>query len=242
MPLRDFLGLPLRVFQGVNQRLSESPKKNVNSKINLALAAAGAAGAVASLIGQIPSALAGPTLTGNSTQTYDAGATFSLQTGQSFEAIGNYSGTVNPFAVTETGTGLGNLPVAGILGAGTSTLTAAFDRNGFANTVNTGSTLATPSLAVQAGIIQLGGSAPTACVTTGPCVNGVPTNALKAGLPLAIVLNQNATSGLPSVDLVGASSDTGIVGASITSELIGSTGATGSITDSLTVINSLSAF
>ena len=216
----------------------------MNSKINLALAAAGAAGAVASLIGQIPSALAGPTLTGNSTQTYDAGATFSLQTGQSFEAIGNYTGTVNPFAVTETQTGLNNLPVAGILGAGTSTLTAAFDRNGFASTVNTGSTLATPSLAVQAGIIQLGGRAPTACVTTGPCPGGIPGTTVKAGLPLAIVLNQGTgtNNGVPTVSLVGASSDTGIVGASITSELIGATGATGSITDSLTVINSLSAF
>ena len=215
----------------------------MNSKINLALAAAGAAGAVASLIGQIPAALAGPTLTGNSTQTYDAGATFSLQTGQSFEAIGTFSGTVNPFAVTATQTDLDNVPVAGILGAGTSTLTAAFDRNGFANSVNTASTLATPSLAVQAGIIQLGGSAPTACVTTGPCPGGAPGSTVKAGLPLAIVLNQGTSAGtVNNITLVGSNTPDGIVGASITSELIGATGATGSITESLTVINSLTAF
>jgi hypothetical protein len=68
-----------------------------------------------------------------------AGANFSLQSGQSFEAA-----------------------------------------------VNSASTLATPSLAVQAGIIQLGGNAPTANVTTA----NIPTAAggnIKVGLSFGIV-------------------------------------------------------
>ena len=72
----------------------------MNPKINLALAAASAAGAAFSLIAQIPAAIAGPTLTGNTTRTFSAGADFNLQSGQSFEAIG-LTGAVTPFAVTE---------------------------------------------------------------------------------------------------------------------------------------------
>lgn len=212
----------------------------ISKKINLVLVAASAAGAAASLVSQIPAALAGPTLTGNATQTYSAGANYSLQSGQSFEAVGNFVGTVNPFAVTENVAGISNVPVAATLNAGTSTLTAAFDRNGFANAVNSASTLATPSLAVQAGIIQLGGNAPTANVTTA----NIPTAAggnIKAGLSLGLVLNQGA-SGIPSVTLTGAGSDTGLIGASITSSANGASAATASLSESLTVINSLSAF
>jgi len=56
----------------------------------------------------------------------------------------------------------------------------------FEAAVNSASTLATPSLAVQASIIQLGGNAPTANVTT----PNIPTAAggnIKAGLSLGIV-------------------------------------------------------
>ena len=115
-----------------------------------------------------------------------AGANFSLQSGQSFEAVGNDAGVINPFAVTENIVGISNVPVAATLNAGVSTLTATFDRNGFANAVNSASMLATPSLADQAGVIQLGGNAPTANVTTAT----IPTPAggnIKAGLSLGIV-------------------------------------------------------
>ena len=134
----------------------------MNSKLKLALVAASAAGAAASLIGQIPAALAGPSLSGTSTQNFGAGAAFNLQSAQSFEAVGATSATITPFApsaftaagVASSG-GFTGTPIAGLLNAGTSTLTAAFDRNGFDNTSTlTNSSLATPSFAVQAGIIN----------------------------------------------------------------------------------------
>jgi len=212
----------------------------VNPKIKLALAAASAAGAASSIIGQIPAALAGPTLTGSTNKVYDAGAQFSLQSGQSFEAIGNYSGLVTPFAVTAIQSDLGNVPVAGVLNAGTSTLTAAFDSNGFANTSGSSSTSGSPSFAIQAGIIQLGGNAPTAFVTTaGPAT-------LKAGLSLGLVLNQGtgtgSNAGVPTINITGAAEVGGVIGASINAEAIGAIGTTGSLSNTLTVINSLSAF
>ncbi len=141
--------------------------------------------------------------------------------------------------MTATSAGLDNTPVAGDLNAGTSTLTAAFDRNGFLNTANT------TSFAVQAGVISLGGNAPTAGVTTGPVGStGAPATVgiIKAGLSLGIVLNQDTTTGLPSIAITGAGSDTGIVGASITSQAIGASAASGSFNDNLTVVNSLTAF
>ena len=208
----------------------------MNSKINLALAAASAAGAAFSLISQIPAAVAGPTLTGNSTQTFGAGANYNLQSGQSFEAIGS-TGSVTPFAVTATVAGITNVPVAGGLNAGTSTLTAAFDVNGFNATTNTGSTLATPSFAVQAGIISLGGNAASAGVTTASAGTQV-----RAGLALDLVLNQDATDGIPSIVIAGASTPTGIIGASITSQAVGASATNGEFSNSLTVINTLSAF
>ena len=212
------------------------PKKNVNSKINLALAAASAAGAAFSLISQIPAAIAGPSLTGNSTQTFGAGASYNLQSGQSFEAIGA-TGAVTPFAVTATVAGITNVPVAATLNAGTSTLTAAFDTNGFNNTIDTASTVATPSFAVQAGIISLGGNAPTAGLTTASAGTQV-----RAGLALDLVLNQSATTGVNSIVIAGSSSPSGIIGASINSQAIGASATNGEFSNSLTVINTLSAF
>jgi hypothetical protein len=194
------------------------------------------------LIGQgslLSGAQAGPSFSSNSNQTYNAGANFNLQQGQSFQATGNYSGTVSPFAVTEEVVGIDNAPVAGDLNAGTSTLTAAFDRNGFLNTANTA------SFAVQAGVISLGGNAPSAGVTTGPVGStGAPATVgiLKAGLALGLVLNQSTTGGVPSITLTGAGSNSGIIGASITSQAIGASAASGTFDDNLTVVNSLTAF
>ena len=214
----------------------------MNPKLKLSLAAAGAGIA---LIGQgslTSAAIAGPSFSASSNLNYGASAEFNLQQAQSFEAIGNYSGTVSPFAVTATSSGLNNTPVAGDLNAGTSTLTAAFDRNGFLNTANN------TSFAVQAGVISLGGNAPTAGVTTGPVdattgapLTGSTNGVIKAGLSLGIVLNQGNT-GVPSISITGAASNSGIVGASISSQAIGASAAVGNFSDSLTVINSLTAF
>lgn len=205
----------------------------MNPKLKLSLAAAGAGFA---LIGQgtmVSQALAGPTLSGTSIQTYQAGAAFSLQSGQSFEAIGNYAGTITPFAVTENVSGITNTPVAATLNAGVSTLTAAFDQQGLSGT---NSTFDGPSLAVQAGIIQLGGNAPTNNVTTGSPVS------VSAGLTKGLVLNQSTSGGVQTITLTGAGTDTGLIGASITSQAIGATQVTGSLVENLTVINSLTAF
>ena len=221
----------------------------MNTKLKLALVAASAAGAAASLIGQIPAALAGPTLSGTSTQNFGAGAAFNLQSAQSFEAVGATSATIAPFAPsaftagtttpTATNGGFTGTPLAGLLNAGTSTLTAAFDRNGFDTSVSNNSSLATPSFAVQAAIIPLGGNFPTAGITTAT-TDSSGTN-IKTNLALGIVLNQNAASGVPAITIAG-SGGTSIIGASITSQSVGASQTTGTFSDSLTVVNSLSAF
>jgi hypothetical protein len=210
----------------------------MNPKLKLSLAAAGAGFALIGQGSMLSQANAGPTFSATSSQTYNAGANFNLQQAQSFSATGNYSGTVSPFAVTAStittnasnGTFAG---VAGNLSAGTSTLTAAFDRDGFQNDPEN------KSFAVQAGVISLGGNAPSAGITTGlPATTGIVT----AGVALGIVFNQSTTTGVPSIAITGASSDSGIIGASITSQLIGGSAASGTFGDNLTVINSLSAF
>jgi hypothetical protein len=142
---------------------------------------------------------------------------------------------IDLFAVTEQSTAslsATNFPgIAGNLSAGTSTLTAAFDRNSFLDNANN------TSLAVQAGVIGLGGNAPTAGVTTATTASPVT-----ARVALNIVLDQNTTSGVPSISVSGAGSNTGVIGASITSQAFGASAATGIFSDSQTVINSLTAF
>jgi hypothetical protein len=208
----------------------------MNPKLQLSLSLAGAGLALIGQGAMLGGAQAGPSLSVTSSQTYNAGANFNLQQAQTFSATGNYSGTVTPFAVTastittapSSSTFAG---VAGNLSAGTSTLTAAFDRDGFQdNADNT-------SFAVQAGVIGLGGNAPTAGITTSSSGTIVT-----AGVASNIVFNQNTSSGVPSVTLIGAGSNSGVIGASITSQTLGSSAATGNFSDSLTVINSLSAF
>lgn len=207
----------------------------MNPRLQLSLSLAGAGLALISQGALMSGAQAGPTLNATSGQSYNAGANFNLQQAQTFSATGNFSGTVSPFAVTEstvtTNASAGTFAgVAGNLSAGTSTLTAAFDKNGFQDTTET------TSLAVQAGVISLGGSAPTDGLTTDAATP------ITAGLALGIVFNQNTTSGVPSIALAGAGSDTGIISASITSQAIGGSAASGNITETLSVINSLSAF
>jgi hypothetical protein len=207
----------------------------MNPKLQLTLSLAGAGLA---LIGQgslLSSAQAGPSLSVTSSQTYNAGANFNLQQAQTFSATGDYSGTVTPFAITAstitTNASASTFAgVAGNLSAGTSTLTAAFDRNGFQDDANN------TSFAVQAGVIGLGGTAPTAGITT------ASTPLVTAGVATNIVFNQNTISGVPSITLTGAGNNSGLIGASITSQTLGSSAATGNFSDSLTVINSLSAF
>ncbi|MEB3308406.1 MAG: hypothetical protein VKK98_09695 [Cyanobacteriota bacterium] len=207
----------------------------MNPKLQLSLSLAGAGLALISQGVFLPRAQAGPSFSSTSSQNYNAGANFNLQQAQTFSATGNYSGTVSPFAVTEstvtTNASAGTFAgVAGNLSAGTSTLTAAFDKNGFQDTDQT------TSFAVQAGVISLGGSAPTDGITT------QATTPITAGLSLGVVFNQNTTSGVPSIAITGAGSDTGIVGASITSQAIGASASSGNFTDTLTVVNSLTAF
>jgi hypothetical protein len=204
----------------------------MNPKLKLSLTVAGAGLAVIGQGSMMSEALAGPSLTGNSTQTFEAGADYNLQYGQSIEVIGNTSNTLNPFQVT-AGTVTGVTAVGVLEGnAGTSTLTASFDRNGFGAATNTSSTLATPSFAVQAAIVPLGGQAGTGGITTA-------TSAIIFATPTAVVLNQTSAAGIV---VTGAGTDTGIIGASITAENQGASGVTGSFSDSLTVINSLTAF
>jgi hypothetical protein len=207
----------------------------MNPKLRLNLAAAGAGIALIGQGSMISQAIAGPSLSATSIQNYNAGANFNLQQAQSFSATGNYSGVVEPFAVTAQSAAASsttNFPgIAGNLSAGTSTLTAAFDRNGFVdNAQNT-------SFAVQAGVIGLGGNAPTAGVTTATTATPVT-----ARVALGVVLNQDATNGVPSISITGASNNSGIISASITSQVLGASAASGNFSDSLTVINSLSAF
>lgn len=205
----------------------------MNPKLQLSLSLAGAALALISQGALQPAAQAGPSLNATSIESFSAGANFNLQQAQTFSATGNYTGTVSPFAVTASdittnataGTFAG---VAGNLSAGTSTLTAAFDVTGLNDN---------PTLAVQAGVIGLGGNAPTAGVTT---ATGGTT--ITAGVATNIVLNQNSSTGLPSIGITGAGTDTGVVSGSITSQLIGGSAASGGITESLSVVNSLTAF
>ena len=205
----------------------------MNPRLQLSLSLAGAGLALISQGALLSGAQAGPSLTGNSNQTFTAGSSFNLQYGQSIEVIGNTTNTLNPFQVTAVNTSL-SATAAGVLegNAGTSTLTAAFDRNGFGSTANTSSTLATPSFAVQAAIVPLGGQAGTGGITTA-------TSSIIFATPTAVVLNQTSAAG---ISVIGAGTDTGIIGASITGQNQGASGITGSFADSLTVINSLSAF
>lgn len=207
----------------------------MNPKLKLGLAAAGAGFALIGQGSMLSQAIAGPSLSVTSGQTYNAGANFNLQQAQTFSATGSYSGTVTPFAVTAStfSTSISASTFAGVAGnlsAGSSTLTAAFDRNGFQDNANN------TSFAVQAGVIGLGGTAPTAGLTT------ASTPVVTAGVATNIVFNQNTTTGVPSITLTGAGSNSGVIGASITSQTLGSSAATGNFSDSLTVINSLSAF
>ena len=215
----------------------------MNSKIKLALAAASAAGAAVTMIGQASVALAGPSLTGITNQTYNAGASYNLQAGQSFSITGQISG-FTPFQASTgllPGTTAGSISspafAVGITegNAGTSTLTAAFDRNGFGGTTTTASTLATPSFAVQGAVIALGGTGGTGGITTITSTNQFNT-------PKGIVLNQDDASGVPSITVTAASSPTAITGVNINSQLIGASAVNGSFSDTFQVINSLSAF
>jgi hypothetical protein len=209
----------------------------MNPKLQLSLSLAGAGLALIGQGSMLSSAQAGPSLSVTSSQTYNAGANFNLQQAQSFSVTGNVatSAMIDLFAITEQSTASAsttNFPgIAGNLSAGTSTLTAAFDRNSFLDNANN------TSLAVQAGVIGLGGNAPTAGVTTATTATPVT-----ARVALGIVLNQNTTDGIPSIEVSGAGSNTGVIGASITSQAFGASAATGIFSDSQTVINSLTAF
>lgn len=208
----------------------------MNPKLKLSLTVASASFALMSQAAFTTEALAGPNLTGNSVQSFSAGADFNLQSGQSLEVIGNTSNTFNPFQVTAVNTSLSATSVGVLEGnAGTSTLTAAFDRNGFGATTNTGSTLSTPSFAVQAAIVPLGGTGGTGGITTATSSNIFAT-------PTTLVLNQGTSSGIQTISVTGAGTDTGVIGASINAQSLGASGITGTFQDSLTVINSLSAF
>jgi hypothetical protein len=78
--------------------------------------------------------------------------------------------------------------------------------------------------------------------STGAPLTGSTNGVIRAGLALDLVLNQNSTTGVPSISITGAGSNSGIVGASITSQSIGASEAVGSFSDNLTVVNSLTAF
>ena len=206
----------------------------MNSKIKLALAAASAAGAAASLIGQVSPAFAGPSLEAISTQTYNAGAAFNLSAGQSFSVTGD-TGTSSIVLFQETiGSSSAISSSAEAVGnAGVSTLTAAFDRNGFGNTASTSVNVnQTPSFAVQAGIIQLGGTGGTGGVTTA-------ASSQVFNIAPALVLNNG---GIPAIMVKGSGSPTGVIAASINNTSIGGSTVQGSVTESLNVINTLTAF
>jgi hypothetical protein len=212
----------------------------MNPKLQLSLSLAGAGLALIAQGSMLSGAQAGPSLSVTSSQTYNAGANFNLQQAQTFSVTGNVatSAMIDPFAVTaqsNTTAGATNFPgIAGNLSAGTSTLTAAFDRDSFVDNANN------TSLAVQAGVIGIGGNQPTAGVTTASAANGATI--VSAGVATNIVFNQNTSSGIPSITVSGAGSNTAVIGASITSQALGASAATGIFTDSQTVINSLTAF
>ena len=238
---------------------SESPpRKNVNTKIKLALVAASAASAAASIIGQTTAALAGPSLDGTKFNNYAATANYALQAGQSISITGNNNSfTITPFAVSDQAlpTAVGGTGNASLGNAGTSILTAAFDQNGitangfgFSNTATTGSAIGAPSFAVQAGVINQGGQGVSFGVTTGAnLLDGSGTKSFNT--PTSIVLNQagvpggaaTSSTGFGNVLLTSNGSGT-TVGVSTTTTTIGASATSGSISDQFRVVNSLTAF
>jgi len=191
----------------------------VNSKLKLALVAASAASAAASLIAQSP-ALAGG-ISSTQTNNYGAAATYNLGFGSAFSATGNTTNTVTPFAAT-TGalSANGGTTASGVIqtafsegNAGTSTLTASFDNTGFASALSTASTLNTPSFAIQAGVVPLGSEGATGGVTTAV-----------------------------GITLTGAGLNNGVLSASVTGTDIGAATVQGSLIQNLSVVTTLSAF
>jgi hypothetical protein len=242
---------------------SESPpRKNVNTKIKLALVAASAASAAASIIGQTTTALAGPQLDGTKFNNYAATANYALQAGQSISITGNNNSfSITPFAVSDQAlpTSVGGTGNSSLGNAGTSILTAAFDQNGitangfgFSNTATTGSAIGAPSFAVQAGVINQGGQGVSFGITTGANVlDGSGTKSFNT--PTSIVLNQVAgdpttgaaratlSTGFAAVALFSNGSGT-TVGVSTSTTTIGASATSGSISDQFRVVNTLTAF
>ena len=217
----------------------------MNSKIKLALAAASAAGAAASLIGQVPLALAGG-LSSTQTNNFGAAANYNLTFGGGFSATGNTTQTISPFANT-TGSRTavaGPAPTSTTViqsgftegNAGTSTLTASFDQNGFGTTGSTSSSLATPSFAVQAGIENLGGLAATGNVTTASGTQGIFTT------PSVISLNTTGANSATTITLTGAGLNNGVLAASVTGTDLGASSVQGNLIQGLSVVTTLSAF
>ena len=218
----------------------------MNPKIKLALVAASAAGACASLIGQTTAALAGPELSGTKFNNYSATANYALQAGQSVSVTGNNNSfSITPFAVSAAVTATAGTAALG--NAGTSTLTAAFDNNGIATTgvgtavsgfANTAQ--GSPSFAVQAGVVNLGGQGASFGLTTGANQIDGSLGTLVFQVPTSLVLNQGA-NGISTITV--ASTGTGSsVGVSTTTTTIGASSVTGSLSDQFSVINQLSAF
>ena len=227
----------------------------MNPKIKLALVATSAAGAAVSMIGQTTAALAGPSLDGTKFNNYAAGATYSLQAGQTISVTGNTNSfSITPFAVSASalpasaagGSSLGN--------AGTSILTAAFDNNGIVASglgagTSSASTVSAPSFAVQAGVQNFGGQAASFGITTGANVlDGSGT--LVFNTPTSLVLNQLATpagglatnsQGFASVVLTSNGSGS-TVGVSTLTTVVGASATNGSVSDQFRVVNSLTAF
>lgn len=213
----------------------------MNSKIKLAIAAASAAGAAASLIAQSP-ALAGG-LSSTQTNNYGAAATYNLGFGGAFSATGNTTSTVTPFALT-TGalSANGATTASGVIqtaftegNAGTSTLTASFDNTGFATGDSTSSSLSTPSFAVQAGVVPLGSEGATGNVTTAVGTKFVATTP-------KVVAFSTAAGGAAGIILTGAGLNNGVLSASVSGTDIGAATVQGSLIQGLTVLTTLSAF
>ena len=215
----------------------------MNSKIKLALAAASAAGAAASLIGQMP-ALAGG-LTSTQTNNFGAAANYNLTFGGGLSATGNTVQTINPFAgTTGSRTSTGGAPSATTVNqsgftegnAGTSTLTAAFDQTGFATGNNTASNLSSPSFAIQAGIINVGGEGATGNVTTASGALGIFTT------PSVLAFNLTGANSATSISLTGAGQNNGVLAATFTGTDLGASSVQGNLIQGLSVISTISAF
>ena len=230
----------------------------MNTKIKLALVAASAVSAAASIIGQTTAALAGPQLDGTKFNNYSATANYALQAGQSISVTGNNNSfSITPFAVSDQAlpTAVGGTGNASLGNAGTSILTAAFDQNGinasgfgFSNTATTGSAIGAPSFAVQAGVINQGGQGASFGVTTAAnLLDGSGTKSFNT--PTSIVLNQagvpggaaTSSTGFGNVLLTSNGSGT-TVGVSTTTTTIGASATSGSISDQFRVVNTLTAF